>query len=345
MKKLIFIVVLLFSMNAFSQIVEEPSPIKWYTIEQAMELNKKQARPLFIDFYTDWCGWCKRMMQTTFTNKEVVSFITNNFYPVRFDAETKDTIKFRDTVYVNNGQYGKAHSLAYKLLGGRLSYPTIVYIDREGHPNPVPGFMKPEEIIPLLVFFSEDIYKNSNFKDFERYFKITFLPANAGIKVDSITSGKINWLSATEAFNQQKIKKKKIFVDVYTNMYISNNVMDKAVFTNPTIASILNQYYYCVRIDAASQDTVIAFGQTFVNGGKGQFALHPFAATLMQGKIGFPTLAFIDEDGKLLNSIQGYTSPEYLEPILMYFYENKYVTEKWEDFRKTFVGKIPKPKE
>ena len=38
--------------------------IEWLTIEQAQEQSKKDgdnAKKYFVDCYTDWCGWCKRM--------------------------------------------------------------------------------------------------------------------------------------------------------------------------------------------------------------------------------------------------------------------------------------------
>ena len=50
---------------------------------------------MFIDVYTDWCGWCKHMMKTTFANKGIANYINTQYIPVRFDAETLDTITFR----------------------------------------------------------------------------------------------------------------------------------------------------------------------------------------------------------------------------------------------------------
>lgn len=73
---------------------EDLGPIKWLTFEEAEKLDSAENRPFLIDVYTDWCGWCKRMMATTFHNRQLASYINQNFYCVRFDAETQDTIQF-----------------------------------------------------------------------------------------------------------------------------------------------------------------------------------------------------------------------------------------------------------
>jgi thiol:disulfide interchange protein len=47
--------------------------IQWMSIEEAYELTLTEENPkkIFIDVYTDWCGWCKRMDKATFQNEEV----------------------------------------------------------------------------------------------------------------------------------------------------------------------------------------------------------------------------------------------------------------------------------
>lgn len=89
------------ALNAPVQTTETGS-IKWYTPEEAYEKNKISPKPFFIDVYTDWCGWCKRMDATTFKDPVIAQYLNNNFYPVKLDAETKDTVNFMDRSYVNS---------------------------------------------------------------------------------------------------------------------------------------------------------------------------------------------------------------------------------------------------
>ena len=111
--------------------------ISWDTMikQRASDSVKKKV---FIDLYTNWCGWCKRMDATTFSDPVIVNYIINNYYTVKFDGETKDTIVFNNHNCYNSdpsfkksnpNSRGKAHWFAHSILDGKLSYPSYVLLD------------------------------------------------------------------------------------------------------------------------------------------------------------------------------------------------------------------------
>lgn len=166
---IITIGILFFSFPVFSQ-----DKVKWYTIEDAEKKLAESPRTLFIDTYTDWCGWCKKMDQDTFDHPVIAKMLNNNFYPVKFNAESKDAITFLGQTFINDGSSGKAHQLAIALLQGRLSFPTIVFlIPEKGKLSalPVPGYKSPHDMEILLSFISEKAYLNHTFEEFMTSFK------------------------------------------------------------------------------------------------------------------------------------------------------------------------------
>ena len=142
--------------------------IKWYTIEQVQELSVNNPKKIFVDVYTDWCGWCKKMDATTFQDPKIIKQLNDNFYAVKLNAEGKEDIQFKNRVYkfVAQGQRGY-HELAAAFLQGKLSYPTTVYLDESLNLiQPIPGYLEGKDLEPILIFLGENRYKNQTWQDF-----------------------------------------------------------------------------------------------------------------------------------------------------------------------------------
>jgi thioredoxin-related protein len=176
MKKITILLTILFFTTSlsFSQGDGNTEKIKWYSFEKAMKLNKKNPKKFFIDMYTDWCGWCKKMDQTTFKDPVIAKYMNENYYPVKFDAERTDTVMFQNRMYVNPNPTGRrsSHELARALLNGRMSYPSFVFLNEEGQPiTIVPGYQKAAGFEPILHFIAEEAYKNQSWEQYQQSFK------------------------------------------------------------------------------------------------------------------------------------------------------------------------------
>jgi thioredoxin-related protein len=172
--------VLLFAgYNAFSQAQTvalsqpEESPVKWMTFEEALEKSKTEKRKIFIDVYTDWCGWCKVMDKNTFSEPKVAKILNEQFYPVKFDAEQKEDVVFNGTTFkfVPSGKSGY-HQLAAALLNNQLSYPTVVFLDEEFRMiQPLAGYQKAPEFHKIIQFIGEDHYKKTKWDEWQSIYK------------------------------------------------------------------------------------------------------------------------------------------------------------------------------
>ena len=90
----IFSLIILAGFTSCSQPMNSGYKIHWMDFESAVAASQKQPKKMFIDVYTDWCGWCKKMDASTFMDDSVAAYINANYYPVKFNAESKDTIRF-----------------------------------------------------------------------------------------------------------------------------------------------------------------------------------------------------------------------------------------------------------
>lgn len=163
-KTLYFLAVILLGTGAVSAQEE----VKWYSIEEAIQLTSQEPRVLLIDVYTDWCGWCKRMDAITFSNPEVAAAMNRDFYPVKLNAEGKEDIVIGDRTYkfVASGRNGY-HEMAAIVTNGRLSYPTISYVDPQGKVlQAAPGYKTPDQFRVYLEYYSGETYKQQTFQEF-----------------------------------------------------------------------------------------------------------------------------------------------------------------------------------
>src|SRR5688572_2747263 len=97
--RVISFLLIMVSTSLFYSQTKEEGLVKWLSFKEAQEKNKEVKKPFIIDLYTDWCGWCKHMMRTTYSNEGLANYINTYFYPVKFDAETKDTIEYNGKIY------------------------------------------------------------------------------------------------------------------------------------------------------------------------------------------------------------------------------------------------------
>ncbi|MCA1751794.1 MAG: thioredoxin family protein [Cryomorphaceae bacterium] len=177
MKKLM-IAVFFFAAANFASAQAE---INWVEMSEVEALMKKEPKKVLVDVYTSWCGPCKMMNKTTFSDPEVVKYINEHYYAIKFDAEGEEAITFQGKEFRNDNfdpaktrGRNSTHDLTRAIapVNGRIAYPTIVYMNEEFQIlSPVQGFQKPEQIMPILSYFGEDIYQQMEWQEYVKQSK------------------------------------------------------------------------------------------------------------------------------------------------------------------------------
>ncbi len=161
---------MMIALPAISQ--DDTAAVKWHTVEEAEKLSMETPKKWLVDVYTDWCGWCKKMDQETFSHPVVAKYINENYYAVKLNAESKEAIKFNGTTYKYMEQGGRGYQeLAVGLLNGQMAFPSIAYLNEKLQLlGAIPGYKTPRDIELLLNYIAEDKYISETLADYQKTF-------------------------------------------------------------------------------------------------------------------------------------------------------------------------------
>ena len=137
------------------QAIPDPSQnlIAWRPFNEGIALAKQSHKKIFVDVYTDWCSWCKKMDSEVYSNKEVARLLNEHFVAIKLNAESNQSVSF-------NGRNLAESELAQQF--GVTGYPTLLFFDQQADPiTSIPGYSPSETFSKVLGFVVEDYYKTT----------------------------------------------------------------------------------------------------------------------------------------------------------------------------------------
>ena len=135
--------------------------VRWRAWDVGLREAGKTQRPVLVDVYTDWCGWCKRMDRDVYSRPEVRNYLSSRFVTIRLNAEANDAARYE-------GRSWTSRSLASRFeVSG---YPTTIFLRSNGeHLANLPGYIEADRFLLLLRYVGEGAMdRGVSFEDFSR---------------------------------------------------------------------------------------------------------------------------------------------------------------------------------
>ena len=134
-KKLtIWMFVCLFNVVSGITYAQANTAIQWISFEQLHDSLKVHPKKVFIDFYADWCAPCLKMDEIAFKDPKVIHKLNNDYYAVKMNVETTDTIVFGQQSFINKraNKRNSVHEIPLLLASRKdapFTLPAMVLMD------------------------------------------------------------------------------------------------------------------------------------------------------------------------------------------------------------------------
>jgi thioredoxin-related protein len=133
--------------------------LAWMSWDAGLSRAAAADRPVLVDVYTDWCGYCRKMDREVYSREDVRDYVARHFVTVKINAESS-----KPATIASRRLSESAVASKFRVTG----YPTTVFLKPNGeHLVSVPGYIPADRFLLLLRYIGDGhLERGVSFDDF-----------------------------------------------------------------------------------------------------------------------------------------------------------------------------------
>ena len=138
------------------------TPFPWPSFDDAVAAARVSGKPILIEIYAPWCGWCRKMQDQVYSDADLQAYLGEHFEYGRLnidDTETRHDFEGYDVT---------SQELGYGL--GAEGTPTTVFLQwKDGHVQYItrlPGYSDLHTFRRVLRYIATDAFHEQTFEEY-----------------------------------------------------------------------------------------------------------------------------------------------------------------------------------
>ncbi len=133
-------------LSSLSLGAEKKASIRWTPLAEAAQSAPANGKYIFVDVYTDWCAYCKKLDATTYQAGSVIAELDKHFISVKLNAESD-----AEVIWKGRKTTARALSELWRVDG----FPTLLFLNAKGEIiGSFSSYAEPDLMVRLLTYIS-----------------------------------------------------------------------------------------------------------------------------------------------------------------------------------------------
>ena len=137
---------------------QNSNTLTWHKYDEGMAKAEKDKKHVLVAFYTNWCGWCRRMDKVTYADEEIRKVLNEGYVAIKVNGQSNEKVEV-DKKKITETELARKFRVR--------SYPITWFLKHSGEKiAPYYGYADAPTFLTVLNYIKDDLYDKISFEEY-----------------------------------------------------------------------------------------------------------------------------------------------------------------------------------